>query len=84
MDARGPKVIERDFEPGFRSRLHFKDLNIIMKTATDFNVPLPATGVVHSLFNALVALGRGDLDHSAVITVLEDLAGVRARKKTSS
>jgi 2-hydroxy-3-oxopropionate reductase len=81
MDVRGPKLIHGDFAPGFKSAFHFKDLNIIMKTATDYGVPLPATSVVHALFNAMVAKGRGDLDHSGVITIIEDLAGVQARTK---
>jgi 2-hydroxy-3-oxopropionate reductase len=81
MDVRGPRVIRGDFQPGFKSRFHYKDLNIIMKTANDYGVPLPATGLVHELFAAMLAAGRGDLDHSGIITVLEDLAGVQARTK---
>jgi 2-hydroxy-3-oxopropionate reductase len=79
MDVRGPRAIHGDFEPGFKSRFHYKDLNIIMETARELLVPLPATAVAHELFSALLAAGRGDLDHSAVLTVLEDLAGVEAR-----
>ena len=79
MDVRGPKVIKGEFEPGFKSRFHYKDLNIIMSTAKDLHVALPATAVAHELFSALMALGRGDLDHSAVITIIEDLTGVEAR-----
>jgi 2-hydroxy-3-oxopropionate reductase len=79
MDVRGPRVIKGDFQPGFKSKFHYKDLNIIMKTSNDYNVPLPATAIAHELFNAMIAAGRGDLDHSGVITVLEDLAGVQAR-----
>ena len=79
MDVRGPRLIKGDFEPGFKSRFHFKDLNIIMETARELNVPLPCTSVVHALFNALMAADRGDLDHSAVITIIEDLAKVQAR-----
>jgi len=81
MDVRGPKIAKGEFEPGFKSRFHYKDLNIIMETAKNLNVPLPATAVAHELFCALMALGRGDLDHSAVITVIEDLAGVKARTR---
>jgi 2-hydroxy-3-oxopropionate reductase len=81
MDVRGPRIIVGDFEPGFRSRFHYKDLNIIMETAKELQVALPATAVAHELFTALLAAGRGDLDHSAVITVLETLAGVEARTK---
>jgi 2-hydroxy-3-oxopropionate reductase len=82
MDVRGPKVVEGNFEPGFRSRFHYKDLNNIMKTALDYKVPLPATSLVHELFTTMIAKGRGDLDHSAVITVIEDMAGVKARTKS--
>ena len=81
MDARGPRVIRGDFQPGFRSRFHFKDLNIIMQTGNDYRVPLPVTSLVHELFAAMQAAGRGDLDHTGVITVLEDLAAVQARTK---
>lgn len=81
MDVRAPKIIEGDFSPGFKSKFHYKDLNIIMDTARDLNVPLPATAIAHELFNALMASGRGDLDHSAVINIIEDLAKVEARTK---
>jgi 3-hydroxyisobutyrate dehydrogenase-like beta-hydroxyacid dehydrogenase len=50
-----------------------------MDTATELHVPLPATAVAHELFSAMLAAQRGDLDHSGVVTVLEDLAGVKAR-----
>ena len=79
MDVRGPKLIRGEFEPGFKSKFHFKDLNIIMETARELNVPLPATAIAHTLFNAMIASGRGDLDHSAVINIIEDLAEVQAR-----
>jgi len=81
MDVRGPRAIKGDFEPGFKSAFHYKDLNIIMQTATDLHVPLPATAVAHELFSALMAHGRGDLDHSAVVTILEEMAGIEARTK---
>ena len=80
-DVRGPRVIQGDFQPGFRGRFHFKDLNIVMKTGNDYGVPLPVTSLVHELFAAMLAAGRGDLDHTGVITVLEGLAGVEARTK---
>ena len=81
MDVRGPKLIKGEFEPGFKSKFHYKDLNIIMETAKQLNVPLLATAVAHELFSALMASGRGDLDHSAVINIIEDLAKVEARTK---
>ena len=82
MDARGPKVIKGEFEPGFKSRFHYKDLNIVMETAKKLNVPLPATAIAHELFASLMATGRGELDHSAIINIIEDLAKVQARTKS--
>ena len=79
MDLRGPLIAQGDFQPGFRGAFFFKDLNIIMQTGKDYSVPLPVTSLVRELFAALLAAGRGDLDSSAIITVLEDLAGVQAR-----
>jgi 2-hydroxy-3-oxopropionate reductase len=81
MDVRGPKIVKGEFEPGFKSKFHFKDLGIIMDTARELHVSLPATAVAQQLFSALLANGRGDLDHSAVITVIEDLANVKARSR---
>ena len=79
MDVRGPKMVKRDFEPGFRARFHYKDLNIVMETARRLKVPLPATALTMQIFAALMAAGGGDLDHSAIIKVIEELAGVQAR-----
>ncbi len=79
MDVRGPKVIKGDFQPGFKSRFHFKDLNIILKTGSDFDVSLPVTTTVHKLFAELLDSGGGDLDHTGLITVLEKMANHEAR-----
>ena len=79
LENRGERMVNGDFDPGFRIRLHYKDLNIIMKTGSDYNVPLPVTSIVHELFNLALAKDRGELDHSGLLTVIEDLAGVQAR-----
>jgi len=81
MDVRGPRVVKGDFEPGFKSRFHYKDLNIIMETARAYNAVLPASALAHQLFSALLAADRGELDHSAVITVIEVLSHCQARTK---
>ena len=83
MDVRGPKVIKGDFQPGFKSRFHFKDLNIILKTGADYDVALPVTSTVHNLFAELLDAGGGDLDHTGLITVLEKMAKCEARTKLS-
>jgi 2-hydroxy-3-oxopropionate reductase len=82
MDVRGPRIIKGDFAPGFRSRLHHKDLNIIRETAHTLGCCLPAAALAHELFGAMQANGWGDLDHSAVIKVIEQLSN--AEVKTTS
>lgn len=79
MDVRGPRIIKRIFEPGFKSRLHYKDLNIIHEAARAYGLSLPASALAHELFGAMQAQGWGDLDHSAVLRVIELLAGVEVR-----
>jgi 2-hydroxy-3-oxopropionate reductase len=81
MDVRGPRIVKGDFEPGFRSRFHYKDLNIIRETARSYGCALPAAALAHELFSAMQANGWGDLDHSAVIKVIEQLSNVKARTK---
>ena len=79
MDVRGPNVVRGIFEPGFRSELHYKDLNIIREAARAFEVSLPGSALAHELFGAMQARGWGDLDHSAVIRVIELLSAAEAR-----
>lgn len=79
LENRGQRMVRGDFEPGFRVRLHYKDLNIIRQTSRDYGVPLPVTAVVHELFATAMSLDRGELDHSGLLTVVEELASVQAR-----
>ena len=74
MDVRGPRILKGDYAPGFRSRFHYKDLNIIRETARAYGACLPASALAHELFTAMVANGWGDLDHSAVVKVIEKLS----------
>ncbi len=79
MDVRGPRLIKRDFAPGFRSRFHFKDLNIIQETARAYGCALPASALAHELFSSMQQHGWGDLDHSAVIKVIELLSDAEVK-----
>jgi 2-hydroxy-3-oxopropionate reductase len=74
MDLRGPTMINHDFTPGFKARLHRKDMKIILETAREFGVALPVSALVDQMFTSLVAKGDGDLDHSALLTVIEELS----------
>jgi 2-hydroxy-3-oxopropionate reductase len=75
LEQKRGNYVSNTYNPGFKIDLHFKDLGLIMESARALGVPLPATAVVQELFNALRVKGRGGLDHSGVITLLEDLAG---------
>ncbi|HET7341626.1 MAG TPA: 2-hydroxy-3-oxopropionate reductase [Methylomirabilota bacterium] len=75
LDQKKTNYVSGTYNPGFKIDLHYKDLGLIMESASALGVPLPATAVVQQLFNALRVKGRGGLDHSGVITLLEDLAG---------
>ncbi len=76
LDQKKPNYPADAYNPGFKTDLHFKDLDLIMASARALGVPLPTTAVVQELFSALRVRGRGGLDHSGVITLLEDLAGL--------
>lgn len=76
LDQKAPNYVAGTYQPGFKIDLHYKDLGLIMESARALGVPLPATAVVQELFSALRVKGRGGLDHSGVITLLEELAGV--------
>jgi len=75
LEQKRPNYLANTYNPGFKIDLHYKDLGLIMESARALGVPLPATAVVQELFSALRVKGRGGLDHSGVITLLEDLAG---------
>jgi 2-hydroxy-3-oxopropionate reductase len=75
LDQKKANYVSNSYNPGFKIDLHYKDLGLIMESARALGVPLPTTAVVQELFGALRVKGRGGLDHSGVITLLEDLAG---------
>jgi 2-hydroxy-3-oxopropionate reductase len=81
LEMRGPTMIEHNFAPGFRINLHRKDLGIALATAKENNVPLPVTSIVTEMYESLVANGHGDLDHSAMLKVLESAASHEVSKK---
>ncbi|MFC1492070.1 NAD-binding protein, partial [Nitrospinota bacterium] len=75
LELRGPNLVKGEYPPGFRIRLHRKDLRLAMEAGAELGVALPSAGTLYQLFNALVTSGRGDLDHSGYATLIEDLAG---------
>ena len=77
LEVHGERMIKGDFRPGFRVSLHQKDLNIALQAARALCVAMPVTAIVQELLTALAADGGADLDHSAIIQVLERLANHR-------
>jgi 2-hydroxy-3-oxopropionate reductase len=76
LEQKTPNYVAGTYNPGFKVDLHFKDLGLIMESSRALGVPLPTTAVVQELFNALRVKGRGGLDHSGIITLIEELAGL--------
>jgi len=74
-----PRIFQRDFAPGFMVKLQQKDLRLVLQEADRLRLALPATSLVHSLFNALETMGAGDEGTQALVKVLEQLAGVAVR-----
>lgn len=74
LDLHGTRMIERKFEPGFRIRHQQKDLNLALQSARSLGMSLPGTAIAQEMFNAVVAEGGIDLDHSALVLALEKSA----------
>jgi len=74
LELHGERMLARNFNPGFRIRLHQKDLNLALQSARNLGVSLPNTATAQELFNSVAARGGIDLDHSAMVQALELLA----------
>jgi 2-hydroxy-3-oxopropionate reductase len=75
LEVHGDRMIKRTFNPGFRIRLHQKDLNLALEGARQLGVSLPQTANAAQLMQACAAHGIADLDHSALVQALELMAG---------
>jgi 2-hydroxy-3-oxopropionate reductase len=75
MEAKREKMLEHSFDPGFRVELHHKDLGIALAAGREYGVALPVTAVVDQMLETLKMLGRGDQDHSALLTLIEESSG---------
>jgi 2-hydroxy-3-oxopropionate reductase len=84
LNAKAPMVISRNFKPGFRIRLHQKDLRNALLAAESMKVPLPLTSLLQQILMTLMNEGKGDLDHSAIVNFIEDLAGIEVRKPAAA
>lgn len=80
MNAKAPMMMDRNFKPGFRIRLHQKDLNNALTAGKDLGVSLPFTGLIQQILGALVTDGKGDQDHSGIVQFIESMAKVEVKK----
>jgi 2-hydroxy-3-oxopropionate reductase len=84
LNAKAPMVISRNFQPGFRINLHQKDLRNALLAAESMKVSLPITSLVQQMLMALMNEGKGNLDHSAIVTFIEQMAGVEVKKAAAA
>ncbi|BCK88150.1 2-hydroxy-3-oxopropionate reductase [Sideroxyarcus emersonii] len=76
MEVHGKRMLDNDFKPGFKVGLHQKDMRIVMETAHQLGVALPAAALVTQHLNALMGTGDTNLDSAAVVKVIERMSGM--------
>ena len=76
LEIHGERMINHSFAPGFRIRLHQKDLNLALTAAREMGMALPNTAVAQQMFSVVVSQGGADLDHSALVQATERMAGM--------
>ena len=79
LEAHGQKMLERNFKPGFRIRLHEKDMKIALATGLEYGVPLMVTSQVAQMMTAMRSMGNGDLDHAGLIKLVEQMSNTELR-----
>ena len=75
MRVKGEKFLSRNFSPGGKVKFHYKDLGIALAAGREYGASLPLTAMVDQMFGSLIAKGRGDWDHSSIITLIQDWSG---------
>ncbi len=76
LEVHAERMINRTFNPGFRIRLHQKDLGLALGAAREMGMALPNTAMAQQMFSVVAAQGGADLDHSALVTAIERMAGI--------
>ena len=72
-----PRIIRRDFQPGFMIDLMQKDLNLVMGTARELKLPLPVTSFIQQMYYSLLSAGEGKSGTQALVKAMENLTGVK-------
>jgi 2-hydroxy-3-oxopropionate reductase len=76
LDVKPPRLFAGNRDPGFKAHMQLKDLKIILETAAEYEIPVSGTAENTKFFQQMIDLGMGELDNSAVVGVIEQLAGV--------
>lgn len=76
LEVHGKRMLDNDYTPGFKTRLHQKDIDIVMQTAKQLGLALPGAALVMQRLNALMGTGDGELDSAAVMKVIERECGM--------
>ena len=77
LDVKPQRLFAGNRNPGFKAYMQAKDMNIVMDTAREYGAPLPSTATNTQLFQAMLQMNMADLDNSAIVGVIETLAGVK-------
>ncbi len=80
LELHAERMLKGNFDPGFRVRLHQKDLNLALSSARELGVSLPNTAIAQQMFASVAAHGGAELDHSALVKAIEGLAGTEIPK----
>jgi 3-hydroxyisobutyrate dehydrogenase len=81
LSNRGPQVVDRDWRPGFTIDLQQKDLRLVLESADELAVPLPATSLVFQLYRALQRRGLGHEGNHALVKALEEMTGLEVTRE---
>jgi 2-hydroxy-3-oxopropionate reductase len=82
LEVHAERMLNGTFNPGFKIKLHQKDLNLALSSAKALNLSLPNTAVAQQMFSSCAAHGGAELDHSALVLAIEGLAAHSLREKT--
>jgi 2-hydroxy-3-oxopropionate reductase len=80
LEVHGQRMLDNDFKPGFKVKLHQKDLRIVLEDAHQLGIGLPGAALVAQHLNALMGSGDGELDSSAIVKVIERMSGTENRR----
>jgi 2-hydroxy-3-oxopropionate reductase len=84
LESHGQRMLERNFKPGFKARLHHKDLRIAMESAHELGIALPGAASVAQYLNAIVGQGKGDNDSISILELQESVSGIKLGDKLVS